>query len=264
MSRKVLTLTVAIAAVALSACNPGQGGAAGPGGPAARPRDPVDIFITDPARAESYAALQRLFPTEYVQFRTELDAMAKAGATPEQLRDKNSALWRRLMETNVDHTTKAPTPELVALAQKQRDLMLALQRDNVDACAKLARNKFETSAGLTPAAETAMSAASAAHLAAMKAGMDRGVTRSDDGGEAAAMAFFEAIAAQKAREAALNAVFADEASNPAPADVCEGGVAISNALASMQPEQLATMQAVILTAVLKSKQTPAAAAAAAQ
>ncbi len=261
---RIAFVAVASVAALVAACKPGGQGAQGSTGGLFSPPPPPKIvaFLADPVRAESFGAMQRLFPADYERIKAELDAMFKAGKSDDDVRARAFALFKEFGKAHVASTTAAPTAQLVSLAQKQRDFMAALAQDNAEACARLVRNKLENDAGLSAATLTAMSAASAAQIEATRAGMDAPVTRSGQMDDATASAFMEAISAQKVREEAMKAVFTEESQQPQPPaqDVCEGGVGIAKAIAALQPEQAATMQAVTLTMMLTDKDKPPTAA----
>lgn len=251
VSRSVLVALAATLAVA--ACKPGAGPGGASAGPAAPPPDPTEAFLNDPARVQVYDAMERLFPADYARIRGELDAMIKAGKTPAEVQARSFELGHAFGADNVQASMAAPTPVLVRLAEKNRDLLAVLAQQNVEACAQLARNRFESDAGLTPASQAAMDAASAAQVEAIRAGKDTPTPRPNELDEAVLTSLSEALKAQNVREAAMKALFADEAENPPAADVCEGGLGLARVIASMPPEHAARLQAVALEAVMKPK-----------
>jgi len=245
-----------VAALALSACKPGESGPGGltlPGAPPAPPPDPTEAFLKSPARAEAYTALERNFPEDYARIRAELDAMLKGGKSEAEVQARAFELFREFTNSHAEQTVQAPDAQLVALAHKQVALMTVLQQDNVEACAQITRVKFESDAGLTPRSRAALSAVTAAQLEATKAGMAAPNKREGLSGEAVFGSFTEALKRENVSQAAQEAAFADEADNPPAALVCEGGLGIARAIASMPPDQAAAMQALALAIVLAGK-----------
>ena len=261
--RSLWSISAAVmAALALGACKPAPapggpggpgtpGGTSGPGTPPPPPPDPTEAFLKNPVRAESYAAMERLFPDDYVRIRAELDGMLKGGRSEADVQKRAYQLFREFSRAHIEQTASAPTANLVALAQRQRDLMSVLAQENVEACAQISRIKFDSDAGLSANSLMAMSRVNAAQLEATRAGMTTPNPREDALNEALGQAFSDAVKRQGLREEAMQAVFADEAENPPAALICEGGLGISKAIADMPAEEQAVMQAIALAMVLK-------------
>ncbi len=215
------------------------------------PEQRFDAGVLAPtSEGEAFRQFKKDFPEDFAQLRAQMSGPDAANLTDEQLGQRAGLALRAFVARNAVHTAAAPDAELVALGQRNRDFIKALQRSNPALCAKFGMRGLDPGDTLDAQANEAASKVFLVQLRATSAGKARPTPHADisnaDGARLAA-----AIKANGVDDRLLN-IIAGGMNTASPADQCAGSVAMYEAVAGLPAPESARWTSFILKQAAQS------------
>lgn len=210
--------------------------------------------ILDSAGGVLFQTIKRLFPAEYEalikeQMKAAAPHLGDDAALIRAAQGPMTNFWKRKMPDIIN----APAPALVAINQGQLNLVRALRKGHVAACAQYVDQGFDGTIALPPALQRQAAGVSILMLEAAKSGRERPRDKSRGAlDEGAAVAWMEKFEKVEPSETIRKMLDEDSDSTAAtPDQTCQMGIAIHAAIAELPPEQAAKMTAHLLKASME-------------
>ncbi|HWF65452.1 MAG TPA: hypothetical protein VN685_12635, partial [Rhizomicrobium sp.] len=91
----------------------------------------IDNLTNQPTFGELYQALQKYFPDDYAQMRSQMADIARQTTNQSEIRTKSQQLTQQFFIDHLQNTSEAPAENLYAVAKANDNLITALKAENI-------------------------------------------------------------------------------------------------------------------------------------
>jgi len=204
-------------------------------------------LLSNPIMGPMFAEMKADFPDDFAGLVDTYERALKTG-TVAQAEARGFEYGRNIVISRLSDMASAPSPQLLALLDGQRDLIVELKKENTGYCAAFGMSGLPLGAQLSPRALSMLNSLGVVQLRAERAGIDHPTERSAIT-PADVQGLRNAMMADGASADLVALVFASPGLQTASvSDQCEGSVALYRGMADLPPESGARIFSTILIA----------------
>jgi hypothetical protein len=207
----------------------------------------IDAYVSDPNVGGLFKEFRADFPAEFQTLLEKMTAMHRNHAPADAITKAGYDSMRTITLAHMSDVASAPTPQLLSVLAAQRDLIVELQKENVDYCAGYGMGRVPSNAQISPRGLALLNEEGVIQIRAARAGIDHPTARpqitQDD-----VKALQEGMRASGANDDLVKLMFSSGLPGASPKNQCDGSVALYRGLAGMAPESGAAMFSAVLSA----------------